>query len=483
MNPLVLEFLVVGLGVLVLLVESFLGKGSRVPLAILAMLGLAGVFTSTLFIPVGPEVVTGPSAAFYAWDASAVFFKQLLLVTAVIVIAITLEYLPVLRRFLPTAHPNAGIGEMLALILLSTAGMMWMVSAKHFVMIFVSLELVTIALYILVAYQRRNLLSLEAGVKYLILGALTTGILVYGITWIYGVSGSMDLDVIGRAIRETSASNRQALLLGFGLVLVALFFKVGATPFHLWIPDVYQGAATPVTALLSIGSKAAGLAVLLRVLQTAFESPILLEEFTGALPWFAGMTLLVGNLAALPQNNAKRLLAYSSIAHAGFLLMAVASVEGGRSTGPAILFYFAAYVLMTGLAFYCLAIVSRETGSDEIAAFNGFARRSPLIGLAMTVSLLSLAGLPLTVGFLGKLFIFVAAIADGQVALCIIGTVAVGAGFYYYLKIVRALYWVAPADDSPVNMSPLTASFLVSVMVVILLLGILPGPLMSLVGF
>src|SRR6184192_2877173 len=273
-------------------------------------------------------------------------------------------------------------------------------------------------------------MTLEAGTKYLVLSALSTGFLVYGIAWIFGATGQTNLQQIADALANPS-TDRGAALLGMVLVLVALGFKIAAVPFQIWVPDVYQGAPTPVTAYLSVGSKAAGFVVLLRVLQPFMTLP----ETQRLIVLIALLTLIYGNLAALPQGNLKRLLAYSSIAHSGYLLIGVVCLDGN-----AVVFYLAAYFLMTLLSFAVLVIVAQQTG-EQISDFDGLAKRSPFLAFAMLIGMVSLAGVPFTAGFLGKFFIFYAAIAQHQTVLVIVGVLTVGCGFYYYLKVVRAMYW------------------------------------------
>jgi len=295
------------------------------------------------------------------------------------------------RDAIPGASPQAGLGEFFALPIFTCAGLMWMVSAIDFVMIFVSLELVTISFYVLVAFMRRNAASLEAGTKYLILSAVSTGFLVYGITWIFGVTGETSLARVATVLVDPAIESGPALF-GMLLVLVALGFKIAAVPFQIWVPDVYQGAPTPVTAFLSVGSKAAGFVVLLRVLQPFFVLP----QTERLLILVALATLIYGNLAALPQSNLKRLLAYSSIAHAGYLLIGVVCLDG-----DAVVYYLVAYLLMTLLSFAVLVAVAKQAG-DNIEDFNGLGKRSPFLAFAMLIAMASLAGLPFTAGFLGK---------------------------------------------------------------------------------
>src|SRR5947207_8161442 len=307
---------------------------------------------------------------------------------------------------------------------------MYWASAIDFFFIFISLERGTISFYVRVSFTRRNPTTLEAGVKYLVLSALSTAFLVYGIAWIFGVTGQTNLQRITEAL-ATPNTDHGAALLGMVLILVALGFKIAAVPFQIWLPDVYQGAPTPVTAYLSVGSKAAGFVVLLRVLQPF----LILPQIQRLLVLIALLTLIYGNLAALPQGNLKRLLAYSSIAHAGYLLIGVVCLDG-----RAVVFYLVAYLLMTHLSFAVLVIVAQQTG-EQIADFDGLGKRSPFLAFAMLIGMISLAGVPFTAGFLGKFFIFYAAISQRQIALVVVGVVTVVCGCCYYLKVVRAMYW------------------------------------------
>jgi NADH-quinone oxidoreductase subunit N len=316
--------------------------------------------------------------------------------------------------------------------------------------------------------MRRNPASLEAGVKYLILSALSTGFLVYGITWIFGVTGETNLSRVSAVLVNPAVETGPALF-GMLLVLVALGFKIAAVPFQIWVPDVYQGAPTPVTAFLSVGSKAAGFVVLLRVLQ-----PFLVMPQIGRLLFLIALgTLIYGNLAALPQTNLKRLLAYSSIAHAGYLLVGVVCLDG-----EAVVFYLVAYLLMTLLSFAVLVVVAKQTG-ENIEDFNGLAKRSPFLAFAMLIAMASLAGLPFTAGFLGKFYIFNAAIAHKQTTLVVVGVITVACGFYYYFKVVRAMYWEAPAGDEIVPVSGLSRLTMIVMIAGIIFFGIYPQPVLD----
>lgn len=471
------EFYVLFLGIALLLVDAFFPSFEKRSLARIAIFWLAGFFIVGLFLQ--PTPLWAVPNGFYVADALGVFFKQFALLATILTLVLAIEYAPVVERLVPGSRPGAGLGEFFILPVFTCAGLMWMASAADFVMIFCALELVTISFYIQVAYLRKSPASLEAGTKYLILGALSTGFLVYGITWIFGMTGQTGLHGISLILGFVPQASQTALLFGLGLVLVALGFKVAAAPFQFWVPDVYQGAPTPVTAFLSVGSKAAGFVVLIRVLEPFLTVPEIQAKLVIALQILAGLTLIYGNLAAMPQTNLKRLLGYSSIAHAGYLLVGVASV-GAPGAGHAIVFYLLGYLLMTFLAFLVLIPVANATGGDDIAHFNGLGRRAPGLALSLLISMLSLAGLPFTVGFLGKFFIFEAAVQQQHYWLVAVGVVTVACGFYYYLKVVRAMYWQpAPEDAGPIVVSPLTRFAAAFIAALILIIGIYPKTILQ----
>jgi NADH-quinone oxidoreductase subunit N len=449
--------------------EAFVHRMDKRILAFVAIIGLTGILIATFFLAPGPppELAMG-FWSFYTADALAIFFKRFALLTTVVVLIMMIDYAPVVRSLASSSTTHIGLGEFFALPIFTCAGLMYLVSAIDFVMIFVSLELVTISFYVLVSFTRRNPITLEAGVKYLVLSALSTAFLVYGITWIFGATGETNLQRITVALADPEVG-RDAALFGALLVLVALGFKIAAVPFQIWVPDVYQGAPTPVTAFLSVGSKAAGFVVLLRVLRPF----LMLPKMERVIVLLALLTLIYGNLAALPQTNLKRLLAYSSIAHAGYLLIGVACVNG-----PAVTFYLVAYLLMTLLSFAVLVIVAQHTG-EQIADFDGLATRSPFLAFAMLIAMASLAGVPLTAGFLGKFLIFMAAIAQRQTALIIVGVITVACGFYYYLKVVRAMYWEPAAKTDKIAVNGLSWLAMSGLMIAIVWLGIYPQPILE----
>ena len=491
MSAYLLEIFVVVLGLLMLALEAFGGKASRDRLALLGIGGLGFVLICLLFFACCPSDDLNYWGVYY-FDRWAAFFKGIALLTTMIVLVMAREFAPVLKFYTCKDEENSGLGEFYTLPVFACAGMMWMASARDLITIFVALEIVTMSFYVLVAYLRRNVGSLEAGVKYLILGALSTGFFIYGITWLFGVTGEFKLDAIAIALASDDLAVEPALF-AFALIMVGLGFKIAAVPFQLWVPDVYQGAPLPVTAFLSVGSKAAGFIVLLRVVEPFLVSPQISGAVVVVIICIVCATLLYGNLAAIPQTNAKRLLAYSSIAHAGFLLMALPSIAHGTDlVGPgtwaAISFYLGGYLLMALLCFLILTIVSANDGHEDIEALCGLSKRSPLLAFALLVGVASLAGVPLTVGFFGKFFLFNIAIQDAMLTgfwlIVVLAVIGAAAGFYYYFKIIRAMYWDEPLDDvsDVLSVHLLTKVAIVVLVLAIILFGIYPKPILGLLG-
>src|SRR5438094_1324489 len=462
-----LEIAVLVLGMLILMTEAFATKIDKRLLGFTAITGLALVLLASFFVAPSPPL-SGVAGfwSFYTADPLSIFFKKFALVTTIFVLIMVIDYAPVLRSSFAGSTSQAGLGEFVALPLFTCAGLMYLVSAIDFVFIFVSLELVTVSFYVLISFTRRNPLTLEAGMKYLVLSALSTAFLVYGIAWIFGATGQTNLYRLVPALANP-ATDAGAAFLGTVFVLVALGFKIAAVPFQIWVPDVYQGAPTPVTAYLSVGSKAAGFVVLIRVLQPF----MMLPQMQRLLVVIALLTVIYGNLAALPQSNLKRLLAYSSIAHAGYLLIGVACLAG-----PAVTFYLVAYLLMTLLSFAVLIIVAQRTG-EQISDFDGLAKRSPFLAFAMLMAMVSLAGVPFTAGFFGKFYIFYGAVLQRQIALVVVGVITVGCGFYYYLKVVRAMYWQSTPITDKIPVNGLSRVAISALIVATICLGVYPQPI------
>lgn len=477
-----LEIIVVVIGLILLLMEAFSPKGNKSFQAWIAIIGLVAVMAFTW--GARPPEVDGELARMYNFDAQARFYKLIALLTTILVLFMSMEYKGVLGRFSATDGKHENTGEYFFLPIFICAGMMWMASARDLTLLFISLELVTIGFYVLVAFLKRNIGSLEAGVKYLILGALSTGLLVFGIAWIYGMTGSMHLDDIHYALATENVYNKTGLLFGLSFVLLGLCFKIGGAPMQGWIPDVYQGAPIPTAAFLSVGSKAAGFAITINILKPFLSTDYVSKELGLILAIIAGTTMIFGNLAAIGQNNAKRLLAYSSIAHAGFLLIALAAWSmTGLSSERVIGFYLATYLLMTMGGFFILSHVRQAVGSESFKSFDGLASRAPMAAALMTLFSAAMAGLPLTAGFWGKFFVFQLAIEKELWVLIIIAFLGVAAGFYYYFKFAASMFWKsAPSDESISDLKGFTLSITVILAILTILFGFWANPIMWLMG-
>jgi len=464
------------LGLFLLLLEAFKPEISRQTLGLTAIAGTTLALVLFIFVSHDTASLPGFIQPWHQLDSLAIFYKGFALVITILVLWLTLQCAPYLTRF----TVDGKLAEMFSLPLIVCAGMMWMASARDLVTVFVALELVTVSFYVLVAFARKSSFSLEAGVKYLILGALSTGVLVYGIAWIYGASGTMSFDGIAKALANPATSKTTALF-GAAVLLCGLGFKVAAAPFHMWVPDVYQGAPTPVTAFLSVGSKAAGFVVLTRALDAFLvEGSIIGSEIQALLLVVGSLTVLLGSLPAMFQTSVKRLLAYSSISHAGYLLLALACRESARfdlSSGGIVAFYLATYLPMTVLGFLGLGLMRANGLGEDIKDFTGLAKRNPLLALLMTVSFASLAGLPLTAGFLGKLFVFLGLADHGYWGALSCAIVAAAAGFYYYFKTILAMYSTEGTDVPALSFSVAAKSVAGALALAILILGVYPKPL------
>lgn len=454
MSPLSLELGLGLLGLVLLLVESF----ASVPRKLIAYAAIGGLLAALAVIVSGAAgSVPDSLKEFYVVDPLALFYKGFAIIATLATIILSLEYAPIINQFVAT-HPErtkeAGLGEFFSLPLFVCVGMMVMASAVDLITIFVALELVTVSFYVLVAFMRRSAASLEAGVKYLILGALSTGLLVYGMSWLYGMTGELSLSGIAYKLSHWEG-NSAPILFAAGLMLAGLAFKVGAVPFHIWIPDVYQGAPTPVTAFLSVGSKAAGFVVLTRIVGT-FLTPgsVVAGPVIQILLILGGATILLGNLAAIAQTNFKRLLGYSSIAHAGYLLVALACIHTGglkMTSGEVAAFYLATYLPMTFVCFLILSAMRAKGYGEDIASLKGLGRANPTLGLALSIALASLAGLPLTAGFMGKFFVIFATVLEGYYTYLAIAVIGAATGFYYYFKVILAVYSKADGQTEGPN--------------------------------
>ncbi|MBH0182324.1 MAG: NADH-quinone oxidoreductase subunit N [Nitrospira sp.] len=430
----------------------------RLPKEQLAILSITGLL-ATLGCLVWFDVTHVSGALFgnmFVLDRMAIFFKIFIVGSTALVILASIQYVERFRFFR---------GEYYVLVVMSALGMMFMSSANDLLSLFVSLEFSTLGFYILVGYLREDLASNEAGLKFFILGVFAAGLLAYGISLVYGETGKL-------VFSEMNLAATPGAIIGFLLIFAALGFKIGAVPFHSWIPDTYHGAPTPVTAYLSIAPKGAAFAILLRIFFVALAS--FKPMWVILLVAVSILSMTYANIVAIAQRNIKRLLAYSGIAQVGNVLIGLAA--GTKMGNDAILFYLLAYLFANLGAFAVVIAVSHAIGSDDIDDYNGLGRRSPFLAFSMLVFLLSLAGVPPLAGFIGKLYIFIAAIKEGLYTLITVGLINIVISMYYYMIVVKKMYINEPTNPSPVTISgPMKAVVYVG-LAGTLVIGIYPQP-------
>lgn len=440
----------------VLIVDFSFPRLPKEQLAYLSVVGLIITLGALAWLDIN-QISGALFGNMFVLDRMALFFKMFIVGATILVVLASIEYV---HRF------TFFRGEYYFLVVMSALGMMFMASANDLLSVFVTLEFSTFGFYVLVAYLREDLASNEAGLKFFILGVFAAGLLAYGISLVYGETGKLVFSEMG------SVPATPGLMIGFLLIFAALGFKIGAVPFHSWIPDTYHGAPTPVTAFLSIAPKGAAIAILLRIFFVALASfkPMWIFLLVGA----SILSMTYANIVAIAQRNIKRLLAYSGIAQIGNVLIGLAA--GTKMGSDAILFYLLTYLFANIGAFAVVIAVSHAIGSDEIEDYSGLNRRSPFLAFAMLLFLLSLAGVPPLAGFIGKLYIFVSAIKEGLYTLITVGLINIVISMYYYLIVVKKMYINEPIDPSPVSISgPMKAVVYVG-LAGTLLIGIYPQP-------
>lgn len=463
-QTIILDTAVVVLGLGILLADLWTPPEQKRKLGYAAAIGLGLILLGSFKLD-----ASGVEYAFnkmYVLDGLAIFFKRFFLLSAIIVLVMSVEF---------ADRIEAGISEYYALMLFALAGMMFAASANDFSLLFVSIELITVTFYILTSFQRNRAGSLEAGVKYLIIGALSSAFMVYGIALVFGATGKLNFSAI--AAIATRYLGNKVFVLGIMLVLVGIGFKIAAFPVQIWAPDVYQGSPTPSTAFLAVGSKAAGFVLLLRVLFNA--APALAEQWPKLLIAISIITILYGNLCAIPQRNVKRLLGYSSIANAGYMLMGVAALSAAGQS--AILYYLGGYLFTVLGAFMVICLVMRKVEGEDVSALAGLSQRSPLLAITLTLAMVSLAGIPPLAGFFGKFLLMKAVVEKGAanpayywlLAAAIFGVVI---SIYYYFGVVRAIYWSKdPPDLSAIEIRPAAKISIYACVAGMLWLGLFPN--------
>ncbi len=463
------ELSLLGFALVVILLDLFIKQKK-----VLAAVSIAGVIVSAGFTV---AMWGTPSEAILysmlAVDNFALFFKLLLLAAVGLVILASQDYVSKFERFQ---------GEFYALVLISAVGMMLLVAATDLIAIYVALELSGISLYVLATFLKDKK-STEAGLKYLLLGAVASAVLLYGMAFVFGFTGKTCLMCIAEYVQGMPGAgllSNPALLMGMVLLAAGFGFKIACFPFQMWVPDVYEGAPTPITAYLSVASKAAGFAVILRVFFVALGSPDWLSLNWGMLfAILSAITMTVGNVVAILQSNIKRMLGYSSIAQAGYLMVGLATVGmavGNDAVGQSgLLFFLMSYAVTNLGAFIAVIAISNKIDSDAIDDYTGMGKRAPLLAAALTICLLSLIGLPPTAGLIAKIYIFSGAVQHGLLWLVIVAVINSCVSAFYYLRVVKVMWLGAPASEEKVPSSWALRTALALCCLFVLLLGIVPG--------
>jgi NADH-quinone oxidoreductase subunit N len=463
------ELSLLGFAIAVILLDLFI-KQKRV----LAGISVAGVVVSAGFtVAMWGEPGVAIFGRMLAVDNFALFFKLLMLVAAGLIILASQDYVRKFERFQ---------GEYYALVLLSAVGMMLLVAASDLISIYVALELTGISLYVLASFLKDKKSS-EAGLKYLLLGAVASAVLLYGMALIFGFTGRTCLMCIAEYVQSMPGAgllNNPALLLAMVLLAAGFGFKIACFPFQMWVPDVYEGAPTPVTAYLSVASKAAGFAVILRIFFVALGSPEWLSLNWGMMfAVLSAITMTVGNVVAILQSNIKRMLGYSSIAQAGYLMVGLATVGmalGNDALGQSGLIFFLMSYAVTNLgAFIAVIAISNKINSDEISKYTGMGKRAPLVAAALTLCLISLIGLPPTAGLIAKIYIFSGAVQNGLLWLVIVAVINSAISAFYYLRVVKVMWSGTPASEEKVPSSWALRTALAFCCFFVVLLGVIPG--------
>ncbi len=447
-----------------------------------SVLSLIGILIAGIFVAIQSPQVHPVFSGMVVVDPFSTFFKLLIALCAVVIILIS-QYSSEVQQTVKR------MGEYYALIVAMTLGMFLMSGATNLLMMVLAIELTSQSSYILAGYTKEARDSSEASLKYIIYGALSTGFMLYGVSILFGLTGATDIFAVNRALAG-GAVNDIALLIASILIIAGFGYKISAVPFHFWTPDVYEGAPITITAFLSVASKAAGFAMMIRFFKVVFIDSSVVGlpagmwaslqgfEWNNLIAILSVLTMTLGNLVAIWQNNLKRLLAYSSIAHAGYMLMGVVVLSDKGIA--AVLIYFVVYLFMNLGAFYCVMLIANRLGSEDIDAYKGFGYRSPLLATLMVVFFISLAGLPPTAGFIGKLYLFAALLDAKWIWLAVVGALNSVIALYYYVRVVRNIFLRDPEGSTePVNFPTPQLVILLALAIPTILLGLYFGPLVE----
>jgi len=451
-------------GMMVLITDLFIGKDK----SILVFMSLIGLLMAAISSLAKFNLPVHSFNGAYVVDHLSVFFTFIFCISSAMAILLSVDF---------NKREEIKVGEYYSLILFCTVGMIVLASSTDMIMIFLGIEIISISLYILAGVRRKDIKSNEAALKYFLLGAFATGFLLYGMALIYGATGSTKLAMISKVVSEGRIISEPLMLMGVVLLIIGFSFKVAAVPFHMWAPDVYQGAPTPVTAFMAVGPKAASLAAFYRVMTEAM--PELSYSWEILLCIVSVLSMFIGNLGAIMQTNIKRLIAFSSVSHVGYLLIAI--IAKSSLSSSSLIFYMLTYAFMIFGVFGIVILLGKKGEENlEIENYSGLAYKHPIIALAMTIFLLSLGGLPPLAGFVAKFYIFSAALKEGYLILVIIAVLNSAISFYYYLKVIVFMYMKEPVKPFNISLSPMTLLVIAISVFGTIQLGIYPDPIISL---
>jgi NADH-quinone oxidoreductase subunit N len=451
-------------GMMVLITDLFIGKDK----SILVFMSLTGLLMAAISSLAKFNLPVHSFNGAYVVDHLSVFFTFIFCISSAMAILLSVDF---------NKREEIKVGEYYSLILFCTVGMIVLASSTDMIMIFLGIEIISISLYILAGVRRKDIKSNEAALKYFLLGAFATGFLLYGMALIYGSTGSTKLSIISKVVSEGQIISEPLMLMGVVLLIIGFSFKIAAVPFHMWAPDVYQGAPTPVTAFMAVGPKAASLAAFYRVMTEAM--PELSYSWEILLCIVSVLSMFIGNLGAIMQTNIKRLIAFSSVSHVGYLLIAI--IAKSSLSSSSLMFYMLTYAFMIFGVFGIVILLGRKGDENlEIENYSGLAYKHPIIALTMTIFLLSLGGLPPLAGFVAKFYIFSAALKEGYLILVIIAVLNSAISLYYYLKVIVFMYMKEPVKPFNITLSPMTLLVIAISVFGTIQLGIYPDPIISL---
>jgi NADH-quinone oxidoreductase subunit N len=459
-NSVLIEILIAVLGILVLGMSLVLPKARKAIIGYFSAFALIGILIFS-FIHTNGESISF-FKGLYVQDSISIYFKQIFMISAALVSLMSISYVKKLTD---------SRSEFFALMIFATLGMMVMASANDLITLYIGLELMSISFVILTAYDKKNIKSTEAGTKYILLSSMSTGVLLYGMSLLYGLSGSVGFSDIISFLN--TGSNHSMAVMGSVLVIAGFAFKISAAPFHMWSPDIYEGAPTPVTAFLAGGSKVAGFSVLIKILISVMQSNQ--STVVALVVALSVLSMVIGNIIAIPQTNLKRMLAYSGVAHAGYILLGIVSYTTAGIS--AMLYYMLLYIFANIGAFASITAFSNQTGKDDIEDFSGMWKRSPFLAAVMLISLLCLAGIPPAAGFIGKFYLFAEVVKQGYLWMAFLAMGMSVVSIYYYIMVIRVMLMGEAKDSTKISIPTSLKVVMIVSVIMILIMGLYPGPI------